>query len=109
MIEIERGVDLLGEARTRIVAHALVLLFENDAPLRQDDVVGELKPGHAISLELHDRLELFARNTLKVTGVILRRKRVLLPSDAGDDLREFPGGILRSPLEHQVLEKMRQT
>src|SRR4029078_336141 len=101
--------DLLAKARPRIVADALVLLLENDVALGQDDVVGELEPGHAVSLELHDCSKLLAWDALEVARIVLRRKCVLLTADAGDNLREFSGRVFRRALEHQVLEKMRQT
>ena len=109
IIQIERGIDLLGEAGTRIVSDALVLFFENDVALGQNDVIRELKPGHPIGLEFHDRLQLVARNALVVARVILRREGILLAADVRDHLREFSRRIFRRALEHQVLEEMRQS
>src|SRR5262249_12824775 len=107
IVQIKRGVDLLTEARARIVSDALVLLFENDVALGQNDVIRELKAGHSVGLELHDRLELIARNALVVARVVLRGEGILLAADTCDNLRELSRGIFGRTLEHQVLKKVR--
>src|SRR6516162_6319238 len=108
IVQIERGVDLLAEARARIVSDALVLLFENDVALGQNDIIRELKAGHPVGLEFHDGLELIARNALVVARVVLRGEGILLTPDTRDNLRELSRGIFGRTLEHQVFKKMRQ-
>ena len=108
MVEIERGVHLLGQARARIVGDPHVLLFEHDIELGTHDRVGEHQPGHAVGLERHHLLEVLARHALVEAGIVAGGERVLLAADRGDGLREAIAGILRGALEHQMFEEMRE-
>ena len=65
------------------------------------------KIGHAIGLELHHGLEVFAGDALEIGRVVERREGVLLAAETGDDLRELARRVLGRSLEHQVFEKMR--
>ena len=107
-VEVERGVDLLAELRARIVAHALVLLLEDDLKLGPHDLVGELQAGHAVGFERHHGLELFARHALVKGRVVVGGEGVFLTAAARDHVRELAGRMLGGALEHQMFEEMRQ-
>ena len=53
MVEIQRGHDLLGQPRVRIVGDAHVVFFEHDVALGQHVLILEDQAGHAVGLELH--------------------------------------------------------
>src|SRR6516225_3271227 len=109
MVEEQGGIDLLAKPSARIVLHPLIALLEYDVALRQHDLVGELQASHAISLEPHYRLEVFARHALEERGVVNRSECVLLAAESSDNLRELARGMLRGALEHQVFKQVRQS
>ena len=88
MIEIKRGVHLLGQAAVRIVGDPHVLLFEHDVEFGAHDLVGEHEAGDAIGLERHHLFEMLARHALKEAGIVAGGEGVLLAADRGDLLRE---------------------
>src|SRR5262249_25599577 len=108
MIEIERCIDLLGQASPQIVSSARVLPLENNIPLGQNDLVGRLKAGHPICFEFHNGLQLVAWHALEIARVVLRREGIPLPADARNHLREFSGRVFSSALEHEMFKEMRQ-
>ena len=106
MVEVQRGVDLLAQPRARIVADALVLLFEDDVALGQHHLVGELQAGHAVGLEFHHGLELLARHALEKGGVVARGEGVFLAADAWRPLaRNVPVGFFAVPLNIRCSRK----
>ena len=106
VVEIERGGDLLAEARSRVVGDALVILLENHLKLGPHLVVGQRKAGHAIGLEVHQGREMLARRALEIGRVVGRREGVFLPAEGRDGAAEVAERILGGALEHQVFEEM---
>ena len=109
MIQIKRGVHLLGEAAARIVGDPHVLLFEHHVEFGAHDLVGENEAGDAIGLERHHLFQMLARHALIEAGIVARCERVLLAADRGNFLRKAVARMLRGAFEHQVFEKVRQT
>ena len=109
MIEIKRGVHLLGQAAAGIVGDPHVLLFEHHVELGTHDLVGEHEAGDAVGLERHHLLQVLARHALKEAGIVVGGEGVLLAADRGNCLRKPVARILRGAFEHQVFEEMRQT
>ena len=109
VIEIERRHHLLGQPRLRVVGDPHVEFFEHDIALRQHVLVLQDQPGHAIGLEFHHPGQLLARHALVVAGIVRRGERVLVAADPKHGLGKFTDRVLAGALEHQVLEKMRQT
>ena len=107
MIEVERGLDLLAEPRGGIVGDALVLLLQHHVEFGRDHLLGQHQVGHPVGLELHQRLQVLARDPLVVAGVVVGGEGVLLAADGGHGLRELAGRVLGGALEHQVFEEMR--
>ena len=106
MVEVERGVDLLGKPGAGIVGDALVLLFEDDLELGRHRFIGQHQTGHAVGLEFHQRLEMLFRHALEVAGVVLGGEGVFLAADEGHRLRELADRVLGGALEQQMLKEM---
>ncbi len=109
VIEEQRRLDLLPQPRVRIVGDPHVVFLEHDVEFGQRVGVGEHEASHAVGLELHDEGQIFARDALVIAGVVGGGERVLLATDGGEHLGEFAAGIFLGALEHQVLEKVRDT
>ena len=109
MVEIERRHHLLGQPRIRIVGDPHVEFLEHDVALGQHVLVLEDEAGHAVGLECHHGRQLLARHALEIAGVVDRGEGVLVAADPQHGLGEFTGGMLGRPLEHQMLEEVRQS
>ncbi len=108
MVEIERGHDLLGQPRIRIVGDAHVEFFQHDVALGQHVLILEDETGHAVGLELHHAGELVARHALEIAGVIVGGESVLVATDLEYGLGELAGRMFGGALEHQMFEEMRE-
>ena len=91
MMVVLGRVELLAQARARIVVDPLRALLEHDAALVQHFLLAELQVGHAVGLHLHDQLEAIPGDGLEVAGVIGAGERVLVAAIARDDARELAG------------------
>ena len=106
MVEIECGLDLLVEQRTRLVASPHAPFLEHDAPFRGQLVFGDDQIVHPVGLQPHDELQLVGRDGLEIGGVVPRGEGVLLAADARDPFREFLGLHRLGAAEHQMFEEM---
>ena len=108
VVEIERGHDLLGQPRIRVVGDPHVEFFQHDVALRQHVLVLQDQPGHAVGLEFHHLAELLARHALEIAGVVGGGEGVLVAADLEHGLGEFTGRMFGGALEHQMFEEMRE-
>ena len=86
MVEIERGIHLLGQAAVGVVGDPHVLLFEHDVELGPHHLVGQHQPGDAVGFQRHHFFEVLARHALVEAGIVAGGERILLPADGGDFL-----------------------
>jgi hypothetical protein len=108
VVEVQRGHDLFGQPRLRIVGNPHVVFLEHDVALRQHVLILQDQAGHAVGLELHHLGQLFARHALEVAGVVERGEGILVAADPKHGLGEFAGWMPGRALEHQMFEKVRQ-
>ena len=106
MVEIERCIHLLGQARAGIVRDPHVLLFQHHLQLGLHHVVGQHQAGHAVGLELHQELELVAGGALEIAGEVVGGEGVLRAADGRDRLREQALRVLLRALEQQMFEEV---
>ncbi len=101
------GAHLFAEEPTRIVLGAGPPLLDDDLTLRVDLLRIEEQILHAVRLEIEHEVELIRCDVDVVRGDVLRGERVVLAAVLLDEPRELLGAVARRPLEHQMLEEMR--
>ena len=107
MRQIERRVELLAEPVGRVIVGALAPLFLDDLALGKHRLVAQLQIAHPVGLQLHHKVEPILGDSLVIGGEVLAGEGVVLAAMPPHDARELAGRDLGGPLEHQMLEKMR--
>ena len=106
MVGEERRLHRLPELRAGVGVAVHPPLLEHDVALGGDHVVGELKPGHPVGLELHAGAQMLFGHLLEIGGEVGAGEGVLHSADFGDEFGELALGMGLRALEHQVLEEM---
>ena len=109
MVVILDGVDLFAKQGTRVVVCPLVAFFQNDIPFCHDIFFRQAKIDHPVGFHLHHQFKPVGGHALKIGGIIIAGKRVVLPTICCNDGRKFAGGQRVCSLKQQMFKEMRDT
>jgi hypothetical protein len=106
IVQESHGVKIFLSQGTWLVRRPQPSLLLHHLDFGSECLLAEQEVLHAIRFEGKTERQLALLEALKVGGVILTGKGVLLPTMLGHEPRERPSWVLRCSLEHQVLEHM---
>ena len=96
------------EHPVRLGQNALIVLADHDVALGVEVLLGDGQRAQAVGFGPQQRLEIVRRHDLVVVGDVVGGERVVEPADVlGEPVDRLGPGVLR-PLEHQVLEEVRE-
>ena len=101
-------VDDLVQSAVRLVVDAHPPLFLHDLAFVGERLLVDAQRGHAIGLEPQSHRQVLRRYRLPEDRLVIRRVRVALAADRRDHRRVRFGHHVLGPLEHQMLEQVRE-